>query len=74
MASFHYKQLHTDAKASLQHFGSTASKLILIYAGVSLGISALLTLISYALDVAISGTSGPPCFFQQMISKRESAL
>ena len=58
MASFHYKQLHTDAKASLQHFGSTASKLILIYAGVSLGISALLTLISYALDVAISGTSG----------------
>lgn len=58
MTSFHNKQLHADAKASLQHFGNRAGKLILIYAGVSLCVNLLLTLISYALDFAIDGTSG----------------
>lgn len=58
MTSFPYKQLQSDAKASLQHFGSSAGKLILIYAGVSMGVSMLLTLITYALDLAIDGTAG----------------
>ena len=58
MHSINYKQLRSDAAASVQSFGRLATKLILIYAGVSAGLSLLLSVLNYGMDQILAGTSG----------------
>ena len=58
MHSLNYKQLRSDAAASVQSFGQLATKLILIYAGVSAGLSLLLSVLNYGMDQILAGTSG----------------
>lgn len=58
MATFNYKQLHADAKSAVAEFGKTATKLIAVHSGVSIGANLLLSLISYALEMGIAQTGG----------------
>lgn len=58
MNSLSYKQLRADAAWSVQSFGSTALKLIAIHAGVSVGISLILTILNYGMDQILAGTNG----------------
>ena len=58
MANINYKQLRADANAAVAGFGKTAVKLIAVHAGISIGASFILSLISYALEIGISQTGG----------------
>ena len=58
MANFDYKQLCTDAKATVAGFGRTAIKLIAIHAGVTIGANLILSILNYSLDMGIAQTGG----------------
>lgn len=58
MASFNYQQLRADATDSLAGCGKAATMLVLLHAGVSLGINLVITAINYVLDLGIAQTGG----------------
>lgn len=58
MASFHYQQLRTDAHSAIDTMGKAATKLVLLHAGVSLGLSLAITAINYVVDLGIAQTGG----------------
>lgn len=58
MASFNYKVLRADAQSAIGTAGKAATGLILLHAGVSLGLSLVITAINYALDLGIAQTGG----------------
>ncbi len=58
MASFQCKKLRADAKNAIGVAGKTATKLILLHAGVSLGLSLVTTAINYVIDIGIAQTGG----------------
>ena len=58
MASFDYQQLRADARQRLAGYGKAATGLVVLHAGVSLGISLVSTAINYILDMGIAQTGG----------------
>lgn len=58
MANFNYRQLRRDADDSLRGFGSGAFRLVLLHAGVSIGLNLVLTALNYVLELGIAQTGG----------------